>query len=68
MGDENHDFDVAVSDLATKVTTTFRQGADGVQIFVPYSQIADFMKKTGFLFLMKEILNTTGNPLVILVT
>ncbi|MBO7656209.1 MAG: hypothetical protein J6S80_00580 [Alphaproteobacteria bacterium] len=43
MGDENHDFDVAVSDLATKVTTTFRQGADGVQIFVPYSQIADFM-------------------------
>lgn len=43
MGNENHDFDVSVSDLSADITTAFRRGADGVQIFVPYSRISDFV-------------------------
>jgi hypothetical protein len=42
MAEKDQGIDDAVSDLSMKTTATFRQGADGVQIFVPYSYITDF--------------------------
>jgi len=40
---KNQDFDDAVSIFAKNITATFRNGADGVQVFVPIGQISQFV-------------------------
>ena len=41
--DKNQDADDAVSGFAKNITTVFRNGADGVQVFVPCDKIVQFV-------------------------